>query len=335
MKALVTSKSFGKHSPEAIASLKEAGIELDWISRPSPASEDIVAEIGDCEALIVGNDTVDRSVLEAGRKLRVVHMNGTGLDAIDVESASSLGILVANTPGANRNAVAEFTVALILLAGRSVGPHAEALREGRWERSAGRELSGKVLGLVGLGNIGKRVVELVAGFDVVVLAYDPYPDREWAATRGVRLAEGPDEVFMEADFVALTAPLTPETENLADSRRIGFMKWSAYLVNTARGGLVDEAALCAAVREGRIAGAALDTFREEPLPLDSPLRIPGITLTPHLAATSIETAANVSLIVARNLIDILVRGRIDIAVNAAEARASGRLAERFIASKST
>jgi len=317
MKALVTSKSFAKHSPEALTALAEAGIELTWISCPSPTPAQIAAEIGDSDCLIVGNDTVDAQVLDAAPKLRLIHMNGTGLDAIDIAAASSRGVFVANAPGANRNAVAELTVALLLVAGRDIVRHTELLASGKWARTAGRELSGKTVGLVGLGNIGRRVVELLAGFEPRLVAYDPLPDRSWAAHRRVELARSADEVFAAADFLVLTAPLTPQTENLADARRLALMKRSAYLVNTARGGLVDEAALCDAVRSGKIAGAALDAFREEPLPIDSPLRMPGITLTPHLAATSVESAANVSMAVARNVIAILVEGRTELAVNGA------------------
>lgn len=329
MRVLITSKSFGKHAPEALDYLRERGIEVRRISKPSPSAAEILAEIGDSEALVVGNDPVDRALLEGSPRLRLVHMNGTGLDAIDVKAASELGVLVANAPGANRNAVAELTVALMLVAGRDIERHSQVLQAGGWERNAGHELSGKTVGLLGLGNIGKRVVELLAGFSVKVLAYDPFGDGSWAAAHGVRLEPELDRVFAEADYLALTLPLTKETEGIADARRIGLMKREAYLVNTARGGLVDDEAIAAAVRERRIAGAALDAFSQEPLPMDSPLRIPGITITPHLAATSVETAAKMSLIVAQNLVDILVEGKMERALNADAARASGKLTARW------
>lgn len=315
MKALITSKSFGRHAPDAVEFLEKNGFELSWISRPSPRAEDIATEIGDCDCLIVGNDPVTREVFDAGRKLKLVHMNGTGLDAIDVDTATERGVLVANTPGANRNAVAELTVALMLCSARSIVAHSVTLQQGRWERSAGRELAGKTLGILGIGNIGKRVVELLAGFQMRVVAYDPCPDREWARARDVRITDDVDEVFAAADFLVLAAPLTPQTARIADQRRLSLMKPEAYLINTARGGLVDEASLAQAVSSGHLAGAAVDTFSEEPLPPDSPLRAKGITITPHLAASSIETAANVSRILARNVVDILLGGRREIAVN--------------------
>jgi D-3-phosphoglycerate dehydrogenase / 2-oxoglutarate reductase len=324
MKVLVTSKSFGRQSPEALRLLEASGIQVVWASRPSPTPAQIAAEVPGCEALVVGNDTVDEAVLAAGDRLRLVHMHGTGLDGIAVRAASAHGILVANAPGANRNAVAELTVALMLVAARQVDQHLEVVRAGGWERRAGREVSGKTVGVLGLGNIGRRIVELLAGFSVQVVAYEPRPDPAWAAAHGVRLAAAPEEVFASADFLVLALPLSDQTRNLVDARRLGLMKPEAFLVNTARGGLVDEQALAAAVRGGRLAGAALDAFSQEPLPADSVLRIPGIVLTPHLAATSVETAATVSNIVARNVVDVLVHGDRRCAVNAAEAAAAPR-----------
>ena len=315
MRVLVTSKSFGRTAPAAIDLLKSSGIDMVRGSKPSMTAADIAAEIAGFDALIVGNDTVDAGVMAAGRALRLIHMHGTGLDAIDVEAATTRGILVSNAPGANRNAVAELTVGLILVAARSIDRHIDILKAGKWERTAGHEVSGKTIGMLGLGQIGRRIVELMSGFGVRVVAYDVAPDRGWAADRGVTLVDDADAVFAAADYLVLAMPLSAATRKFVDGRRIGLMKPSAVLINTARGGLVDDAALCAAVREKRIAGAALDVFDPEPLPLDSPLRSAGLTLTPHLAATSIETAAEVSMIVARNVVDVLVHGRFDSAVN--------------------
>jgi D-3-phosphoglycerate dehydrogenase len=323
MKVLVTSKSFGRYAPEALQLLETHGIGVAWASRPSPTAAEIAAEVPGFDALIVGNDPVDAGVIAAGDRLKLVHMHGTGLDGIDVRAATARGVLVANAPGANRNAVAELTVALMLVAGRRLDRHVEIVKAGGWERSAGREVSGKTVGLLGLGNVGKRVVELLAGFGVRVLVHDPHPDTAWAAAHGVSLAGSADAVCAEADFLVLALPLTGETRHLIDARRIGLMKRDAFLVNTARGGLVDEEALAKAVREARLAGAALDTFSQEPLSADSVLREPGITLTPHLAATSVETARNVSNIVARNVVDVLVHGEGGCAVNAGGPAGSG------------
>ncbi len=315
MKVLVTSKSFGRVAPDALELLKENGIEIVRGSRPSMTAAEIATEIVGCDALVVGNDTVDAGVFAAADRLQVVHMHGTGLDAIDVAAATETGVLGANAPGANRNAVAELTVALMLVAARSIDKHIEILKAGRWERTAGHEVSGKTLGVIGLGNIGQRIVELLSGFNMGVIGFDVNPDREWAERAAVALAQSPDEVFAEADFVVLALSLNDKTRNFVDARRLGLMKPNAYLINTARGGLVDDEALCVALREKRLAGAAIDVFDPEPLSPDSPLRTSGATLTPHLAATSVESAGNVSRIVARNLIDVLLRGRSECAVN--------------------
>lgn len=315
MKVLVTSKSFGKVAPDAIDMLREHGIEVVWGSKPSMTSAEIAAEVAGCDALVVGNDTVDAGVLAAADRLRLVHMHGTGLDAIDVACATQNGVLVANAPGANRNAVAELTVALMLVVARRIDRHIEILKSGRWERTPGNEVSGKTVGVLGLGNIGQRIVELLAGFGTRVVGFDVNPDPEWAGRAGVALLHSPDEVFAQADFVVLALSLNAHTRGYVDARRLALMKPSAYLINTARGGLVDEAALCAALADKRIAGAAIDVFDPEPLPLDALLRTSGATLTPHLAATSVESAANVSRIVARNVIDVLLHEHTACAVN--------------------
>jgi phosphoglycerate dehydrogenase-like enzyme len=318
VRALVTSKSFGREAPDAIALLTDNGIEVVRGSKPTMTPEEIASEVGGVDVLIVGNDRVNAHVLARADRLRLVHMHGTGLDGIDVAAATQAGVLVANAPGANRNAVAELTVALMLVAARSLHSHMESLKAGKWERTAGYELTSKTVGLLGLGSIGRRVVELLAGFAMPVVAHDPWPDAEWAARHQVSLAEDPDAVFAAADFVILTLPLTAQTSGFVDARRLALMKPSAFLVNTARGALVDEAALERAIREKGIAGAALDTFDPEPLAADSPLRDLGIVLTPHLAATSHEAAATVSRVVARNVVDVLVGGRTGCAVNAAD-----------------
>jgi len=318
VRVFVTSKSFSRAAPDALDLLKGNGIDVDFAAKRTMTTPEIAAEIRGYDALIVGNDAVDDTVFAAADRLRLVHMHGTGLDAIDVAAATERGILVANASGVNRNAVAELTVALMLIAARSIDRHIEILKAGRWDRSAGSEVSGKTIGVLGLGNTGRRVVELLSGFNVRVVGFDIRPDVAWAASNGVALAESADEVFAAADFLILALSLNPETERIVDAGRLALMKPSAILVNTARGGLIDEAALCAALAEKRIAGAALDAFDPEPLAADSPFRSSGAVLTPHLAATSHEAAANVSRVVANNVVDVLLHGRVDCAVNAAQ-----------------
>jgi phosphoglycerate dehydrogenase-like enzyme len=318
VRVFVTSKSFGRTAPDAIDLLKDNGLDVAFAAKRTMTTAEIAAEIRGYDALIVGNDTIDDTVFAVADRLRLVHMHGTGLDAIDVQAATRRGVLVANAPGVNRNAVAELTVALMLIAARSIDRHIEILKAGRWDRSAGVEVSGKTVGILGLGSIGRRVVELLSGFGVRALAFDVLPDVKWAASHGVTLAESPDEVFAAADFLILALSLNAETKGIVDARRLALMKPTAILINTARGGLIDEAALCGALADKRIAGAALDAFDPEPLASESPLRSSGAVLTPHLAATSRETAANVSRVVARNVVDVLRFGDVASAVNANE-----------------
>lgn len=317
MKVLVTSKSFGKVAPDAIETLRSQGFEVVSGSKPNMTAHDIAAEIAGFDALIVGNDSVTDEVFAAADRLKIVHMHGTGVDAIDINSASEHGVLVANAPGANCNAVAELSVGLMLVAARSIDQHIDILRAGEWKRTPGNELSHKTLGMIGLGAIGRRVVNLLSGFEMDVVGFDIKPDAGWASGNNVSLASNPDEVFARADFLVLALSLNDKTHHFVDARRIGLMKQSAFLINTARGGLVDVSALCSALNEGRIKGAAIDVFDPEPLEPDSILRQTNATLTPHLAATSVESAGNVSRIVARNLIDVLVKKNFSSAINLA------------------
>ncbi len=317
MKVFVTSKSFSRADAGAAERhLNEHGFSVERCATANPTPADIAAGIGQAEVLIVGNDTVDEQVLAAAGRLRLVIMHGTGLDAIDVEAASRRGILVANVPGVNRNSVAELIIALMLMAGRRVPQHQRRLAEGDWGRTPGHELSGATVGVLGVGSIGSRVVDLLSGFGCTVTAFDPAADPAWAAAQRVRLRPTPQVVIAEADYLVLTLPLTAETTDLIDAAALGTMKPGAVIVNAARGGLVNEAALAEAVRQGRIWGAALDAFAEEPLPPGSPLRDTDIILTPHMAATSIESSARVSLAVAQRVVAITVHGERELAVNA-------------------
>lgn len=318
MKVLVTSKSFGRFDSEAVRHLEDNGFTVIRKTAAELGRDGIAGAIRGMDVLIVGNDVVDAAVFAAADRLKLIHMNGTGLDGIDMAAATRHGVLVANAPGANRNAVAELTIALMLVAGRRIDRHMALLRSGRWERTPGREISGSTVGILGLGNIGRRVVELLAGFAPRIVAFDPAADAPWAAAHGVEMLPAADEVLGAADFLVLTLPLNDRTRHLIDDRALGLMKPSAVIVNTSRGGLIDDEALARAIRGGRIRCAALDAFATEPLPVDSPLRDLDIVITPHLAATSEQSTARVSAQVAHNVVDILKHGRIGLAVNAAE-----------------
>jgi D-3-phosphoglycerate dehydrogenase len=257
--------------------------------------------LSEAHACIIGADPVTEAVLDSAPHLRLVAMHGVGVDHIDVEACTRRGVMVTSAAGSNTRAVAELTLGLMFCLARGLVGHHQATSSGRWERSIGFELRGKVVGLVGLGRIGREVAGLARAVGMRALAHDPWGDPEQARRLGVRLTTL-DEVLSGSDFVSLHIPLTPATRDLIDSRALARMKKGSYLINTARGGLVDEAALAAALRSGHLAAAAVDTFTAEP-PVDSPLLdLPNVVLTPHIGAYTTEAVASMSLMTARSVV---------------------------------
>ncbi|HWQ13766.1 MAG TPA: phosphoglycerate dehydrogenase [Roseiflexaceae bacterium] len=270
------------------------------------------------DALVVRSATkVTDEVLAAGVRLRVVGRAGTGVDNIDVNAATRRGILVVNAPASNSVAVAELTIGLILSLARHIPQSHASVQAGRWERGAymGVEVRGKTLGLVGLGRIGAEVARRARGLEMQVVAYDPVVSTERAAQLGVTLT-ALDEVLAQADYLSLHVPLLEATRGMIGAAQLALMKPSACLINAARGGIVDEAALYAAIETGRIAGAALDTFETEP-PRGSPLiGHPRVITTPHLGASTVEAQALTGVDVAEGVLIALAGGAPHYAVNA-------------------
>ncbi|HXF73630.1 MAG TPA: phosphoglycerate dehydrogenase, partial [Actinomycetota bacterium] len=253
--------------------------------------EALAAAIGPYDALIVRSQTrVTARVLEAAPRLKVVARAGIGLDNVDVDAATRRGILVVNAPRSNIVSAAEHTIGLLLAQARNIPQAHAALRAGRWERARyqGVELAGKTLGLVGLGRVGSMVAQRALAFGMRVIAYDPYVPRERAREIGVDLMPSLEALLVQSDFVSLHLPGGPQTEGLIGAHELSLMKVGARLVNTARGGIVDEEALAKAIEDGHLAGAALDVFAREP-PGDSPLfRLENVVVTPHLGAATVE-----------------------------------------------
>jgi D-3-phosphoglycerate dehydrogenase len=275
------------------------------------------AEIADADALIVRSATkVTSELLDTATKLRAVGRAGVGVDNIDLEAATKRGVLVMSTPGGNAVSVAEHTFALLLALARQVPRLDKAIHEGRWEKSsaAGTEVRGKTLGLIGLGRIGSEVAVRAEAFDMRVLAYDPYISE--AAAREVSVELVPLEILLaESDFVSLHTALSPATQNLINAATIEKMKKGARVINAARGELIDEAALAAALKSGKLAGAALDVFAEEP-PKNSPLiGLSNVIATPHVAGSTTEAQEEVGTQVAVQIKDYLADGIIRNAVN--------------------
>ena len=302
-------------SETGLAVLATAGLAADV--RTDLTREQLLAAIGNYDALVVRSATkVDRELLTAGKKLRVVGRAGVGLDNVDVKAATERGILVVNAPSGNVVSAAEHAVALLLAMLRKVPEAQGSLKSGEWKRTrfVGTELQGKTVGLVGLGQVGARVAARLRGWHVTLLAYDPYVTPERASELGVKTASL-DELLSKADVVSLHTPVTPETTGLLNAARFAQMKKGAFLVNCARGALVDDAALVAALDSGHLAGAALDVFAVEPPKDFSLMKHPKIVCTPHLGASTVEAQDRVAVETVEMLAEALEGSPFVAAVN--------------------
>lgn len=277
----VTPRSF-RQTPGAHLDRLRAELDVRFPELDRPLDEDEMVElVAGCAGLIVGVDPVTARVLGAG-PLRVVVKYGSGIDNIDLEAAEARNVRVSSTPGTNARSVAELAIALLLTLARNVARHDRGVREGSWRRLTGVELAGKRLGVVGYGAIGREVARIARGLDLEVVAHDPFVEE--ADVSFVPL----EELYATSDAVTLHLPLTEETRGLVGECELRTMKPSAFLINTARGGLVDETALADALRSGRLAGAALDGFEVEPLG-ESPLtELDSVVLSPHAGAATEE-----------------------------------------------
>ena len=303
---LATPRSFARSDPKPIQFLAENG--CDVIRLPvggGDLHEQLMEYLPKADAVIAGLEPYDRGMLERGNRLKVISRYGVGYDKVDLTAARELGIKVAITPGANSASVADLAVALMLAAARNICPMNGAIRAGRQEKPiSGIEMYQKVLGVVGTGRIGKGVIQRVQGFQMEILANDEYPDQDFIQSHGGRYVDL-DTLFQQADFITLHAPLTEKTANMVDARRLSMMKPTAVLVNTARGGIVDETALYEALRTHQIGAAALDATLVEPA-CGSPLA--GLTnciLTPHAGAATTEASLNMGMLAAQNVLDVL------------------------------
>ena len=300
---LATPRSFAKTDPAPIRLLEEHGCQVLRLPTDGGAlRQQLLEYLPQADAVIAGLESYDRTTLELGKKLKVVSRYGVGYDKVDVAAARELGILVSITPGANSNSVAD------LAAARHVCPMDAAIRAGQNSKpTTGVEMWGKTLGVVGTGRIGKGVIQRAAGFQMKVLANDAYPDQAFVAAHNGTYTDL-DTLFRESDFIPLHAPYTEETKNMVDSRRLKEMKSTAVLVNTARGGIVDEEALYHALKEGEIGAAALDATLVEPA-CGSPLAaLPNCILTPHAGAATYEAGRNMGMLAAQNVLDVLTTG---------------------------
>ncbi|HUI24661.1 MAG TPA: phosphoglycerate dehydrogenase [Candidatus Kryptonia bacterium] len=306
-----------KLAPEGMEILRAApGIEVDHLPGLSPA--DLVAKIADYHGLIIRSETkVTAAVIAAAANLRVIGRAGIGVDNVDVDAATKKGIVVMNTPGGNNVTTAEHAISMMLSLARSIPQATASMKAGKWEKGKfmGSEVCNKTLGIIGIGNIGGLVANRAQGLHMKVIAYDPFISSDAAARLGVEVVSL-DELYERADFISVHTPLNSDTRNLVGTAAFAKMKKGVRVVNCARGGIVDEAALTAAIESGKVAGAALDVFAQEPTPPDHPLlKLPQVICTPHLGAATSEAQLNVAIAIAEQVVAFLKDGVIQNAVN--------------------
>lgn len=302
-------------SSKGTAILQKAGLGVDVRIGMKP--DELKECIGDYNGLIIRSATkVTSDIIGEAVKLKVIGRAGSGLDNVDINAASKKGIVVMNTPGGNTVTTAEHTIALLFAVSRMIPQATASMKSGKWEKKKfmGVELFNKTLGIIGLGNIGSQVAKKAQGLEMNVIAYDPFLNEAMAKKMGIR-GVSLDELIAEADFITIHSPLTAETKNLISTKTISKMKEGVRIINCARGGVVNEQDLYEALKNGKIAGAALDVFVTEP-PGENPLfDLNNFVCTPHLGAATEEAQENVAVAVAEQVKDYLVHGTIRNAVN--------------------
>lgn len=302
-KVLITSRSFGKLSNEPMSILKEAGFEADnmGLDFDMERFEKVLPEY---DALIIGAHALSPALLEKCPKLKIICKHGVGLDNIPLEKTRELGITVTNTPGTNSEAVADLTFGLMLDAARCITLSSRYVRENNRSQTVGVDVYKKKLGLLGFGRIARSVARRAAGFDMQVLAYDPYVVEIPSDMPHVSLTSM-ERIFDECDYISIHLPLTEETRHIIDAEALSKMRKDAILINTARGSVVDEAALFAALSSGQIRAAAMDVTEEEPTSADNPLlSLENVVITNHIGMYSREAISAVSLLCAEAVRDL-------------------------------
>jgi len=282
VKIVSSSPTFGKYSNIPVELLRSKGYELEILNRDITNSEDAFANaIKDADALIVGIEKITSVVLDQAKRLKVIAKHGAGVDNIDLDAAAKKNIIVTNAPGANRHAVADMVFGLFLSVARSIPLANREMKKNHWPRYVGTEIYQKKLGVIGTGKIGKEVIRRAKGFNMKTLCYDLYPSEE-IERKGLGKYVSLQELIKESDFITIHTDLNKDSESLIGKSEFLLMKRTAFLVNTARGGIIDEDALYQALKNGEIKGAALDVFEKEPL-LESPLLdLPNFVATPPI-----------------------------------------------------
>ncbi len=302
-------------SPRAVEIFKERGVDVTFNTKLTP--DELKKEIGKYDGLAIRSATkVTKAVLEAATNLKVVGRAGIGVDNVDIPAATARGVVVMNTPYGNSITTAEHAIALMMALARELPAADRSTQAGKWEKSRfmGVELTAKTLGIIGCGNVGSIVADRALGLKMKVVAYDPFLTPERALDLGVEKVEL-DDLFARADFITLHTPLTEQTKNIIDAKAIAKMKDGVRIINCARGGLIVEEALKAALDSGKVAGAAIDVFPVEPAKENILFGHPRLIATPHLGASTNEAQENVALQIAEQMADYLMTGAVVNALN--------------------
>jgi D-3-phosphoglycerate dehydrogenase / 2-oxoglutarate reductase len=305
-------------SDAAIGIFRERGVEVDFQPDLGPDKDRLAKVIGGYDGLAIRSATrvTSKVIAAANGRLRVIGRAGIGVDNVDIPAATAKGIVVMNTPFGNSITTAEHAIAMLFSCARQIPAADRSTQAGKWEKNAfmGVEIAGKVLGVIGCGNVGSVVAGRAQGLAMRVISYDPFLSEERAAELGVEKVEL-GELFRRADFITLHTPLTDKTRNIIDAGAIAAMKAGVRIVNCARGGLIDEAALRAGLETGKVAGAAIDVFAEEPATQNILFGAPNIVCTPHLGAATTEAQENVAIQIAEQMADYLISGAVRNALN--------------------
>ncbi|MCO8143869.1 phosphoglycerate dehydrogenase [Rhodovulum tesquicola] len=304
-------------SETAVQIFRDHGIEVDFRPELGKDKDALIAAIGQYDGLAIRSATkVTEKVLEAATNLKVIGRAGIGVDNVDIHAASKKGVIVMNTPFGNSITTAEHAISMMMAVARQIPEANASTHAGKWEKSRfmGVELTAKTLGLIGCGNIGSIVADRAIGLKMKVLAYDPFLSEERADKLGVHKVEL-DELLHRADFITLHVPMTEKTANILSRENLAKTRKGVRIVNCARGGLVDEAALAEMLKSGHVAGAAFDVFAEEPAKENVLFNLPNVVCTPHLGASTTEAQENVALQVAEQMADYLLTGAVTNAIN--------------------
>lgn len=304
-KVLVTATNYSQLCAAGKKLLEEHGCEIieNPFGRPMTPTE-LQAFAPQADAVVAGVDTWNSSIFSQMPKLKVISRFGVGVDNINLEDASKAGVKVTNAAGMNANAVAELTIGLLISAMRHIPQLYQTTRQGQWDRFVGEELINRKVGLLGFGNIARYVAKKLMGFEVEVSAYDKYPNLEAARDLNVTMCDK-EEILRNSDVVILLLPSLKETYHFMNDDAFGMMKPGSYLINTARGALVDEAALYRALTSGRLCGAAVDVYETEPTQKDNPLfTLDNVVTTPHTAAETYKTYHDIGLLTAQAILDV-------------------------------